>query len=146
MKVRITSQITIAAKPDYVFEYLKDLRYHYLWNPQIRMIEPEIKLKIGSIYKTTSVVLGKSIKATNTVTKFTDGRELELENNTGMVHYRANFRLTAKSSKTLVVCNTWVDSDNRAFAFARPVLEILARRELQSDLQALKIAAEHSLK
>ena len=96
-------------------------------------------------YKTTSLVLGKQLSAVNTVTKFRERQELEVENNTGLVHYRAKFRLASKNGTTRLVCDTWVDSDSRAFAFAKPVLEILARRELQSDLQALKIAVEHRI-
>jgi hypothetical protein len=43
------------------------------------------------------------------------------------------------------VCATTVSSDNKAFAFAAPVLKALARRELQTDMQALKLAVEHHL-
>ena len=145
MKVRLTTQVTINASPKDVFKYLKDLHYHHLWNPQIRTIEPKIILKPGSVYKTTSVVLGKRLSAENTVIKFKEGQELALENTTGLVHYHAGFHLQSKGGKTLLICDTSVDSDSRAFAFAKPVLEVLARRELQSDLQALKIAVEHEL-
>jgi hypothetical protein len=145
MKVRITTQVTINAEPAEVFEYIKNLKYHFLWNPQLRTIDPVIRLKAGAEYKTTSLVLGKRLTAVNKVIGYTENRELELENTTGLVHYSAKFTLMPKSKKTRLICSTRVDSASKAFAFAKPVLEILARRELQSDLRALKLAVEHRL-
>src|SRR4051812_29129181 len=115
MKAKISSRITINARPAEIFKYLKHTKYHYLWNPQIRTIEPETTLKLGSKYKTTSVILGKQLSAENNVTKFEDNRELELENTTGLVHYCARFTLRSKGNKTLVVCETSVDSRSKAF-------------------------------
>jgi hypothetical protein len=145
MKASVVTRVTIAAKPSEVFTYLIDLRYHYLWNPQLQEITPIIKLKQGAVYKTLSRVLGMTIKASNEVTKFTQNQELELVNKTGLVAYRANFRLLTKAGKTQVICNTTVSSDINAFAFTVPVLSRLARRELQTDMQALKLAVEHKL-
>ena len=121
------------------------MRLHYLWNPPQQTIEPIITLKLGSQYKTTSVILGKKLEALNTVTKFHDSKELELENNTGLVHFVVNFKLSYNAGKTTLICNSILDSDSKAFAFAKPVLEMLARRELQADLKSLKIAVEQKL-
>lgn len=145
MQARILTKVTIAAEPRAVFSYLENLKYHYLWNPQIQSIKPVITLKQGATYETVSVVLGVRISAVNEVTKFVAGKELELVNSTGMVKYRANFRLKQQGLKTELSCNTTVSSESHAFAFATPILKLLARRELQIDLQSLKLAVEHNL-
>ncbi len=91
------------------------------------------------------MLLGVKISGKNKVTKFVQGKELELENSTGILQYRVNYRLQASHRKTVLYCTTSVSSSGTAFAFATPVLKLLARRELQSDLQALKIAVEQHL-
>jgi len=145
MKAHVLSQVTISADCVEVFKYLKNLENHYLWNPALIEVTPLMVLDKGSVYTSTRMVLGNKLKATNTVTKFKDNAELQLENNTGLVHYKVNYKLKSVGKNTLLVCETVVGSNNKAFAFTRPVLEALARRELQSDLQALKLAVEHGL-
>jgi hypothetical protein len=102
-------------------------------------------LKLGSIYASESVVLGVQIQANNEVTAYTKNQEIELLNNTGTLQYRINFRLQPQGKKTLLRSTTVVSTNNKAFAFAKPVLKMLGQRELQSDLQALKIAVEQKL-
>src|SRR3569623_842301 len=138
MKANVVTKITIAAEPATVFKYLTDLSYHYLWNPQITSISKKGALKLHSTYQTTSQVLGVTINSSNEVTKYKQFKELQLENNTGTVHYIANFKLIPQRHKTVLVCSTVVSSKSKTFAFAGPVLKQLARRELQTDMQALK--------
>jgi uncharacterized membrane protein len=146
MRVNVATKITIAAPAREVFRYLTDLKYTHLWNPQIKQLSSKKVLKLNSTYETTSQVLGITIQSVNVVTKYIPNKELQIENNTGTVHYRANFRLVPKTPKSLVLtCTTTVSSDYKAFAFSGPVLKLLARRELQTDLQALKIAVEHQV-
>jgi len=144
-QTNVVTQVTINAKPAAVFKYLKDLKYHYLWNPHLIELSPLIKLKTGASYKTVSYVLGKNLEAVNHVTVFKTNQELELQNNTGTVHYSVNYRLLPKGRQTQVVCSTKVSSDSAAFAFTKTLLAQLAKRELQTDLQALKLAVEHQL-
>jgi hypothetical protein len=145
MQARIATKININASPSEVFKYLAHLKYHHLWNPQVQSIIPIKSLALGSEYKTTSTVLGVKLTSKNIVTKFTKFKELEITNNIGLVKYEANFKLQDKTKCTIITCTTTVTSDNDAFAFAKPILKLLARRELQNDMQALKLAVEHSL-
>ncbi len=146
MKATITTRVSIGANQDLVFKYLTDLRYHYLWNPQIRSISSRGKLKLGSSYDTESIILGINIHATNRVVVFEPPNEIQIENITGTVQYQANFRLKSyESAFTLVICTTTVSTDNKAFVFTAPIMKQLARRELQTDLQALKLAIENRL-
>jgi hypothetical protein len=124
---------------------LTDLKRHYLWNPPLQSISSTDRLHLGSVYQTTSLVLGVRISSSNLVTKLSPSKELEIENNTGTVHYRVHFQLRDKGESTLVTCSTTVSSDSGAFAFTAPILKLLARRELQTDMQALKIAVENQL-
>jgi hypothetical protein len=145
MNAKVSSKVTINVSPTAVFAYLEDLKFHYLWNPQLNHISPIIKLQLGSKYQTASLFLGKELKADNIVTKFVKNKELQIENTTGLVEYRVNYKLASRSSQTVVVSNITVASKSKAFAFTAPVLKALAQRELQTDLQALKVAVEQKL-
>jgi hypothetical protein len=145
MEVRVITRITIEAQPSQIFNYLSDLKYHYLWNPQMRKITPVIKLRKGSKYNTESIVLGVRINSSNKVQKFVKNDELEIVNDTGQVHYCVNYKLLPKGKKTQLVCSTVVSTVSGYFSFAKPVLKLLAQRELQTDMQALKLAVENDL-
>lgn len=146
MKANIVTQITVSAPIKEVFRYLTDLKYVRLWNPQVKHVSSKKVLKLHSTYKTVSEVLGITIEAENVVTKYARDAELQIENKTGTIRYTANFRLAPRDKGgVLLVCAATVASYNRAFAFTEPVLKLLARRELQTDLQALKIAVENQI-
>ena len=145
MKANVVSRITIAASRAETFRYLADLKYLHLWNPHLRSVSPINKIKLGSRYKSLSVVLGVDVRGDNRVTKFIGGKELEIENSTGTLHYLVNYKLLNDRGRTKLVCSTAVSAKGDAFAFVAPVLKLLARRELQSDLQALKIVVEQGL-
>ncbi len=146
MKVNVVTKVTITASPHEVYNYLSDLKYAHLWNPQIKVLSSRKPLQLNSTYETTSQILGVMIHAENVVTKYIPDEELQIENTTGTVHYMANFKLSSlPRGATRLTCTTTVSSESKSFAFTTPVLKLLARRELQSDLQALKIAAEQHI-
>lgn len=146
MKATIVTKVSIGAQPDLVFEYLTILKYYYLWNPQIRKLSSKKQLQLGSTFNATSMVLGIKIDSHNVVTKYVPSKLFELQNNIGTVHYVANFRLKRIENKTVVVLKTTVSTNSKAFVFTIPLLKQLSRRELQTDMQSLKIAVEHKLK
>ena len=145
MQARVTTQVTILARPADVFAYLIDLKRHFLWNPHLQSVSPQVLLKPGLKYKSSSLLMGVKVSGVNRVAKLIKERELEIENDTGTLHYRVNYRLRPELDRTLLTCDTQVSGQNEAFAFAAPVLKMLARRELQADLQALKIAVEQHI-
>ncbi|MGH7240752.1 MAG: SRPBCC family protein [Candidatus Saccharimonadales bacterium] len=145
MKARLKTRITIKAKPASIFKYLGHTKYHLLWNPQMQSVTPTTQLKEGSVYTAQSMVLGVRIKAENHVTKYVQDEQLGLQNTTGTVQYAAQFQLTTVGDATLVTCTIAVSAEGRAFVFAKPMLEQLARRELHADLKALKEAVEQKL-
>jgi len=146
MQVKLVARITIAAEPAEIFKYLVVLKRHFLWNPHLQTISPLITLKQGSSYKTTSMMLGIQVSGVNKVTKYVPNEELELQNDAGALHYSVHYRLQpAGQRKVQLLCTTMVSSSNKAFLFTRPVFSMLARRELQTDLRALKIAIEQKL-
>jgi|SRR5580700_2867341 hypothetical protein len=145
MQTTVVTRINIAASQTAVFRYLAHLKYHYLWNPQIQRISTQEPLKLGSTYESMSLVMGVKIKAKNTVTKFEPPRLLELENRIGAVQYQAHFRLHGQLNKTTLVCSITLSTDSNAFVFTKSLLKKLAQRELQTDMQALKIAVENQL-
>ena len=146
MKVSLVAQISIAESQVEVFRYLTDLKYHFLWNPHLQSISSRAVLKLGSSYKTTSFILGMKFHGTNKVVKLDPLKELELENKTGALKYNVHYQLHLRSRITVVRCKTTVESQKEAFVFTAPVLKMLARHELQSDLRSLKIAVEQHLR
>ncbi len=144
-QVTVSTQITITADKHAVFKYISDLRYHYLWNPQLQLISSQKALKLGSTYKTESQVLGITITAFNRVTLFIPVKEIEIQNKFGSVKYTVHFKLAERGSKTRITLSTTVSTDSAVFGFALPVLKKLALRELRTDLNALKVAVEQRL-
>jgi hypothetical protein len=144
--VRVVAQITINASPSEVFKYMVNLKHHFLWNPHLRTISPIILLKEGSSYESSSIVLGVKVKGLNKVTRLVASQELQLENRTGLIHYVVNYKLRNQSGQTKLTCTTTVDTLYKPLRFADSIMKVLARRELQSDLAALKVAAEHKIK
>jgi carbon monoxide dehydrogenase subunit G len=145
MKARVKTQTVIAAKPSAVFKYLSHTKYHKLWNQPIQSIEPIAQLESGSEYVTVVHILGVRNKAMNHVTKYKQDDEIQIENKTGMLQYSVNYRLSPEKGGTKLTCTTSVAATGKAFAFARPLLEHLARRELNTDLKALKHAVENGV-
>ncbi|HVW23571.1 MAG TPA: SRPBCC family protein [Candidatus Saccharimonadales bacterium] len=145
MKATVATRLSIAATREEVFKYLTDLRYHYLWNPQVRKISTTEKVKLGSHFTTESQILGVKIRAKNVVTELDPPVKFSLENKLGTVRYLAKFRLKSDGNKTLVRLATTVEADNSIGFFTVPVLKQLALRELKTDLHALKVAVENQL-
>ncbi len=145
MNARVKTQIVIDADAATTFRYLSHTKYHHLWNASLQSIQPLTELTLGDSYLSVSLLLGVRTKSKNHVKKFVQDKEIEFENKTGMLQYRANYVLVATNKTTKVVCSIIVSAESKAFAFARPMLEHLARRELNTDLQALKKAVEEGL-
>ncbi|MDB5170709.1 MAG: Polyketide cyclase / dehydrase and lipid transport [Candidatus Saccharibacteria bacterium] len=145
MKASVTARLTIAASPSEVFVYLSKLKYHTLWNPQLQRVWPHKTLRLGSKYTSESILLGVKVTAHNTVTAYAKDRKIELKNDTGILHYLVNYKLEPKGKKTLVICNTEVSSDRNSFRLAAPMLRLLARREIQTDLHLLRLIVEENL-
>jgi len=145
METRVVTRVTIKATPKAVYTYFEDTRKHYVWNPHLQRVIPEGRLKVGDFYSAESVVLGIRTVAKNQVVKLVRGKEFEVKNDTGLLHYCVNYTLVPKNISTIVICTTVVSADGKAFAFAKPVLQKMARHELQSDLKALKRAVEEGM-
>ena len=102
-------------------------------------------MKTGMRYETTSLVLGVKVHGTNIVTKCLPNRRLEFRNVSGVLHWQVAYELRQQANRVTVQCTTEVSSQSKQFAFTKPVLKLLAKRELQTDMQALKIAVEQRL-
>jgi hypothetical protein len=146
MTISIISKVQINASNVAVFKFLKDLKYHYLWNPHLRDIDQVSPITLGLEYETKSVLFGIIVNGHNTVTKFVLDQELQIENNTGTILYLVNYSVKSLSKKrSQVICTTEVTTTGIAMKFTGTILKAMVRRELQSDLQALKLAVEQDL-
>ncbi len=146
MKASVAARLSIRASPAEVFVYFREVKLHPVWNPRLQTVSPLSKLKLGSTYNSESLLLGIKTSARNTVTKYVKDREIEIKNDTGILHYSANYKLVSIGSKTLVTCITEVSSDKDAFKLAKPMLKLLAKREVQTDLYLLRQAVEEKIK
>lgn len=144
MNARVVARVTIKATATQVFDRLVDLESHFLWNPHLQEIAPVMKLKQGAEYTTSSLLLGVRVHSNITVTQLTPRQRLELINDTGTLQYKVVYQLQKHTIGTTVVCTTTISTDKQAFAFTKPILKLLAQRELQTDLQALKHLVEDS--
>lgn len=146
MQATVVSRIHITADQQVVFEYLSNPKLHSLWNPHLRRITAKKKLQLGSTYTTDSMVLNIKLPAKIVVTKYDEPCEIEFTNNSGTFRWRVNYRAKPNGGESLVVCTTTVTTDSKAHIFTIPVMKRLARHELQADMRALKIAAEHRMR
>lgn len=137
MNARVVARVTINARPAEVFGCLVNLESHYIWNPHLQRISPIVTLKKGTTYSTTSVLLGVKVESQVTVARLIRDKQLVLTSDTGSLHYTVVYQLVPEEDQTVVVCNTQV-SASTAFSFTKPILKLLAHRELQSDLRAFK--------
>jgi len=145
MKARVATSVEIAAKPAEVFKYLADLQYHPLWNPNLKKISPHVLVEEGLVYRTTSLLFGTKIGGKIEVMRIVPDKTLEICSTTGMLEYKMGFYLQEDKGGTVVKCRTTVSTESKMFAFARPMMGLLARREVQADLDALKNAVEQKL-
>jgi uncharacterized protein YndB with AHSA1/START domain len=146
MQTTVSTRITIAASPSKIFDFLTDLKNHYLWNPQIRKISQQGKIQLGSTYRTESQVLNVKVIANNIVTECKPPTSLVLENSIGVVSYVSRMRLAKKEKGTVVTFSVTLSTKHSTWAFTLPALKQLALRELRTDLQALKVAVENEIK
>lgn len=143
MNARVSTKVNINAPAAQVFQYIDHLEHHMAWNPKLDSVMPEAgQLKQGSQYESTSLLLGVTVRANNVITVYRPPHEIQIENTTGALHYNANYTLTTEDNQTIVLCDTTVSADSRAFKLAKPMLIKVARAELQADLRALKRLAE----
>jgi len=145
MKARVVTTVHIAAAPAGIFKYLGDLQYHPLWNPNLKRISPLVPLEKGLVYRTTSLLFGTKISGKIKVMAVVPPKTLELCSTTGMLEYKVGFYLKPDHEGTLVTCRTTVSTESKMLAFAKPMMGLLARRELQSDLDALKRVVEQGI-
>lgn len=145
MRTSITTHTSIKASPAQVFAYLSNLKLHYLWNPQIVSISSHRQLKLGSKYMTESRLLGLTITATNSVTKFNPPTEIMIENTTGSVQYQVHFVLEPLGDETDVNLSISLTTNIPALLVSGSILRRFARHEIKSDLYSLKIAVESHL-
>ncbi len=146
MKASVAARLSIRASPAEVFMYFREVKLHPTWNPKLQSVKPGSKLKLGSVYRSESMLFGIKTSASNTVTKYVKDREFEIKNDTGILHYSANYKIMPIGNKTLVTCTTEVSSDKDAFKLAKPMLKLIAKREIQTDLHLLRLAVEEKIK
>ena len=143
LSIEAKSSVLIKASPEEVFSYIKDLKYHYLWNPRLRNLSSTDELKLGSSYESESVFIRDiKIVTKNEVTKYVPNKQIGLRNRYGMITYDAEINLRRRGRLTNVSCTIDILTSSQAFGLTLPVLKQLAKRELQYDLDSLKIAVE----
>jgi len=140
------SKITIQASPGEVYKYLSNLKYYYLWNASLRYLSYEGPLKKGVSFDSENIILNKNvIKGHNIVTAIEPNKKIETENKLGMIKYKQMFELKEQAKGTQVINRIDVLTPAQAFGLTTPVLKILAKRELRTDLQTLKIVVENKI-
>ncbi|GAC1502341.1 MAG: hypothetical protein NVS1B10_07080 [Candidatus Saccharimonadales bacterium] len=145
MTANIVCRITISATPKEVFAYLADLKHHFLWNPQLHSIRPIKMLDLNIEYLSVSKLLGVKVKGKNKVTKFEKNKILAIQNDTGALRYKVEFKLRDKLDKTSLIYHVDVSSTSKSFAFSGPILKALAQREINADLKTLKFVVENKV-
>lgn len=138
MQAKADVKIKINVQPQAVFACLIDLKTHKDWIPALATIWPLIKLKKGSEYVTKRRVMGMNIVAQNRVTKYRAFREIQIENDMGMLEYRVNFKLKPKKDCTYIIGTVEAIGKGKWLNLASIVMKSLIKREIKADLCNLK--------
>ena len=99
-------------------------------------------LQEGMEYRVTNTLFGMKTSGRVRVKKLIRPTRLDLISTTGMLEFTVSYQLAKKGTGTLLTCRTSVSTESKAFAFAKPMMHLLARRELQADLEELKLLVE----
>jgi uncharacterized protein YndB with AHSA1/START domain len=140
---QVTIRIEIAAGQAEVFEYLANLKAHKRWNSSLQELSSTERLKLGTTYESTSIVLGKTNISRNRVTEFDEGHELRIQNDSGPLTYDVCYKLEADGGKTIMVCECEISGHVSFFNLAAPLLEYMAETKMEADLNALRVLVEN---
>ena len=93
----------------------------------------------GMKFKTESTAAGRVNKSEVLVTRLIPDQEIELVSETGLITYRAVFKLgPVEPNSTEVLCVLKFEFNNFVLKMARPVLESMAQARVKGDLEALR--------
>ena len=122
-----------------VYDALCDLGSYPLWNSGMISVSHTGRLKEGLHYRVESMVAGGQVNVSEAeVTRLVPMKEIELVSYTGVVAYKATFRLTEHEGGTQVVCTLRFELRNFMLDLARPVIEAMAEARIRGDLEALR--------
>jgi uncharacterized protein YndB with AHSA1/START domain len=145
MRIELTTRVSIEASAREVFRYLRDPKLHHLWNPHLQSITTDKLLQEGTEYETTSTFMGVSVSGTSVVTELLPNKRIQICSSGAALDSCVCFNVEKVGTMTMVRCVTEVTLTSKAFNFTQPVLRMLAKHEMQSDLHSLKIAVEQKL-
>ncbi len=121
-----------------VYTALCDLPRYPLWNTGMKTISATEPMRVGLEYVTTTAVAGHLNKAHIIVERLSANEEIELVSQTGLIHFRAYFRLIQlMPRRTEVICTLRFELHGSIFVLARSVIEGMARTRIRNDLERL---------
>jgi uncharacterized protein YndB with AHSA1/START domain len=142
MRVVIEVSEVVKADAGRVFELLTDLESHMRWVSGLTYLSARGKIRPGMRYESVNVAMGNSMAGRHEVRQVIERQLVEIESVTGPLASTIQYSVNAINGLTQVQCTFWVTSDHPVFGLATPVLEMLARSRLESDIKNLKHFAE----
>ncbi len=140
--INVNASVKVYAPAQSVFEFLVDTSTFQLWHTGIIKLSAPAILKAGDTYETESIIMGKTIKSVNEVTKLVTGRELVLENQESTLSYRMTYLLQAMPGCTMVNCHLSINGESTFMHMAKPVLEFMAHNRIENDLKLARVLIE----
>lgn len=131
--------IVFPLPPDAVYDALIDLPSYPKWNHGMQYISAEGPMAEGLRYTTRTKVPGHLNEAHVLVEHLVPGREIELVSDSGVVPFRAFFRLIDQGADgTEVICTLRFELNGLVLGLARPAIEAMARQRMREDLTTLR--------
>lgn len=122
-----------------VYDALCDLPRYPEWNTGMKSMSATGPMTEGLEYETSTAVAGHTNHARIKVERLVPNEEIELVNNSGLIHFRAYFRLhELEPDRTEVICTLRFELMGPIFVLARPVIENMARTRIRGDLEKLR--------
>ncbi len=134
--------------PDVVYRNIIDLENIHVWNAGMMAVEGPSVMKEGLIYTAKSVSTGQMSISTMTVTKLVPNKQIDLQNDSGLIVYNASICLEPlNGDSTRVWCAMDFSLASNVLEDARSVVEEMAKARILGNWEVLKqfIAAHQTV-
>lgn len=141
--VRVEESITIDRPVEEVFTYLSNIERQPEWVSSLQGSSKESQepTAVGTRYRQQSKILGRKIDLNNEITAFEPPQVYEFHSTSGPMQMTMRFTMTAEGTGTHVLQVVEGESGG-FFKLADPLLARTLRKQLEADLETLKVMLE----
>jgi carbon monoxide dehydrogenase subunit G len=142
---RTEHTVVVERPPDEVFAFLTDLASVPEWQSgavEVRQLEPEAAVAVGTTYVEVLKFLGRQFEATIEVTEYEPGRRFSIKTLSGPIPFQVQHTLEPSNGGGTKLRVTLEGEPGRLFKIAEPLVMRNAQRQVANDFATLKRLVE----